>query len=40
MRLSVGQKEVSKTSNESSILSGRAYPYLKVITTTAMAMVT
>lgn len=27
IRLSVGQKEVSKTSNESSMLSGRAYPY-------------
>ena len=31
MRLSVGQKEVSKTSNESSMLSGRAYLYLHLV---------
>nr|DAL55498.1 MAG TPA_asm: hypothetical protein [Caudoviricetes sp.] len=31
IRLSVGQKEVSKTSNESSMLSGRAYPYLRLV---------
>ena len=31
MRLSDGQKEVSKTSNESSMLSGRAYLYLHLV---------
>ena len=31
IRLSVGQKEVSKTSNESSMLSGRAYLYLNLV---------
>ena len=31
LRLSVGQKEVSKTSNESSMLSGRARLYLHLV---------
>ena len=39
MRLSDGQKEVSKTFNGGSIPSGCVYLYLMVTTTTAMAMI-